>query len=441
MAPLPTFQSRAHRTEHAIVDPGLPQLAQALDAPYMREIFERYGTRWRWNLSPILRCSVTDTRYKPGRSCWITYSLDVPGEPPGIVAGRLDAVAATATPRLPSRPGVGTCSPELSMWVWRFPEDPVLVSLQEAVSERVVRPIVDGLRSPGECRSPVTVRVLKYEPARQCSFLVADASGARLPAPRLVGKVSSGSKGATAFAVTEQLLIREEERTQRFRVTASIAYDPGLGVLWRRWSPGQPFVPHAHQNGLEQTCARVAAGLADLDRSGIRAPVSHAVTAMDVKLADRVALIAAFRGQPDPLLDQVSERLRRADLATPAPQIAIHGDFSHSQILFEGDTPVFLDFDAASWGNPLYDVGLFIAALHGLGVRGTFSRREVDQAVQTFWQAYRGCVSWAWSDERLRTIVAWALVCRGAFKAMRNLSHDSSARVERLLRLANAYLN
>jgi hypothetical protein len=73
---MPTFQSQADRAPHAILDAALPQLAQALDAQYMREVFERCGKRWRWDLSKIRRCSVTDTRYKPGHSCWITLELE-----------------------------------------------------------------------------------------------------------------------------------------------------------------------------------------------------------------------------------------------------------------------------------------------------------------------------------------------------------------------------
>jgi aminoglycoside phosphotransferase (APT) family kinase protein len=45
------------------------------------------------------------------------------------------------------------------------------------------------------------------------------------------------------------------------------------------------------------------------------------------------------------------------------PETLVHGDFTHTQLLFDGDTPGLIDFDTVNLADPCTDLGHFRAYL------------------------------------------------------------------------------
>ena len=76
-------------------------------------------------------------------------------------------------------------------------------------------------------------------------------------------------------------------------------------------------------------------------------------------------------------------------------QIAlIHGDVSPKNIIFRGDTPIFLDAECATMGDPIFDVGfclnhLVLKALH-MPEKG----QDLLKSCRVFWHTYSGHIDW-----------------------------------------------
>ncbi len=118
----------------------------------------------------------------------------------------------------------------------------------------------------------------------------------------------------------------------------------------------------------------------------------------------------------------------------------IHGDFNYSQILFDSEKPIFIDFDSASSGDPLYDVTHFVVGLHWLAAQKHVSSTEVKRVAEGFCNTYANLVPWNVSESGLRGHIAMALICRRAYKVLRTLERDTLQKIKYYIDLAQEYL-
>ncbi len=105
-----------------------------------------------------------------------------------------------------------------------------------------------------------------------------------------------------------------------------------------------------------------------------------------------VAMIEKYPHIREALL-QISEELSSNQIAL------IHGDVSPKNILFRGNTPIFLDAECATMGDPIFDVGfclnhLVLKALHMPG-----KGRDLLKSCRVFWRTYSGHIDWEGADD------------------------------------------
>ena len=99
----------------------------------------------------------------------------------------------------------------------------------------------------------------------------------------------------------------------------------------------------------------------------------------------------------------LAARLGAAVLAPTGAPVPIHKDF-HFQHVITGDRIGVVDVDEARMGDPLFDVGHFVANLHLLALRRGVTDSEREQWIASFCQD-------RWSDEpRLRWYIAYTCV-------------------------------
>jgi ABC-type multidrug transport system fused ATPase/permease subunit len=195
---------------------------------------------------------------------------------------------------------------------------------------------------------------------------------------RVFGKVAADGRGATAQAALEAL---RPWAAGRFAVPESLGYHPDMELLLLAALPGAPIVSkllktHLGAKGtavpdLLQDAVAIAGGvLGRLHAAPVRLGLEKTV---DAEL-DRVAcgLDGMSRVAPG-LAGHLGERLgevrRRAASSTPSQRARLaHGDFSHTQLLFQGSEVALVDFDTVCMAEPGLDLGHFQAYLR-LAVR------------------------------------------------------------------------
>jgi len=83
-----------------------------------------------------------------------------------------------------------------------------------------------------------------------------------------------------------------------------------------------------------------------------------------------------------------------ADRLLSAAYILVHGDVSPKNILFRGETPIILDAECATMGDPCFDVAFCLNHLVLKAIHLPYSRGRLLANVLQFWDAYRQHVVW-----------------------------------------------
>jgi len=94
-----------------------------------------------------------------------------------------------------------------------------------------------------------------------------------------------------------------------------------------------------------------------------------------------------------------------ADELAQSKVALVHGDVSPKNILLRNRTPIFLDAECATMGDPAFDVAFCLNHLLLKSFHLPGSRTNLRDAVQQFWQAYQPHICWE-EDDRLQARVA-----------------------------------
>ena len=258
-----------------------------------------------------------------------------------------------------------------------FPLDIGLPTLVEATEPRLAAGLIGAaLERRGEsvaiegCR----VRVGRYGRRNRCVLRYeADLrSGSTLT---VYGKVTGDGRGGDAHAVIEELRARGMDGPP-LEVPRSLGFHPRLRLLLLEEAPGTTLA-HAIRGAASATgpsverdrelrrgIAMAAHVAARLHGSGIpHGSVRTPETEVD-GLRDQVAWVAARSAGAGAVLHRRLEAAaaRLAD-SESLPLGLCHGDYRHSQLLFEDQACTLIDFDTLCQGEPPLDLGRFLADL------------------------------------------------------------------------------
>ncbi|MFQ5649824.1 MAG: aminoglycoside phosphotransferase family protein [bacterium] len=430
-----------------IIDSRLPQLPWVLDETFMLDFFREHFSREMSSGSGELNaCTIIGKRYKPGKRCIVTYALDFASLPRAqILYTRIESPGNAAKKQARLKAKGADLLPALGMYVWRFPHDPKLESLAELTAADDIEKILTDLRifdSNGSGhRRELSVEPLNYVPRRHCALVVEMNHGPSGKCTKVFGKTYGDDRGARVYSVMQRLWQQTLAQPKAFGVVEPLAYDDRRKVLWQRWTNGSSFLQFARAKGLSRACVMTARALADLHRSKLEDLPEYTREESFNKLLGRTKLLTHLYPRIQPRIERLLARLRGSErFWNPSMQTTIHGDFNDSQLLFEPGKVVMVDFDSVSLGDPLYDVAHFIAGLHRLAAQEYFSTSEIEQVIGLFTSLYREFVSWEVSDEALNSQIATALLCRRAYKVLRQLEKNAGEKVEFYLNLAQHYL-
>jgi hypothetical protein len=447
----------------------LPAIRTAFDAEAMR------GHLQAALLGPagpatVRRCRPAQAIFLDGECCVVRYELDVQDGAgrvrPALVTGRFyadpDRAAAYAAERLPpladrvrGRPEVAPFAvpaarvDALGMVAQVFPVDGELPTLVEATDPAVAARVLAGmLTANGQPDAEVLgcrVEPVHYNRRHRCmSRYHLDLAGGR----RLVlyGKVSNDGAGARTPGVVGDL--RATLPGVRFALPECLGFDQRLQFVVLTEIPGVPQVAQllrarlgggpAPATGLTLEAALDACGeiAAALHGSGLRRGAARPLQGELARLRAEVAPIRRLTPELGERLTRWLDGQEAAAAATEAlPLCQSHGDFTYTQLIFDGPRSGLVDFDTFCQAEPAMDLGHFLAYLRFAEAKARGASPAAEQAeligrlAGRFTAAYSGAGGDAAALERVAVYEALSLV-RQAAHAWQNLK---GARLEHVV--------
>ena len=277
----------------------------------------------------------------PGRRLLVRYDATVRG--PGGESTEMLVATTGAVPEGCARVEAG----EVSVGVWRVPDDPWLPGLAPISAPEEMHRLLDTLAlPPGE----LTSRLVAYRPGRR-AVLRLERAGSTL----YVKVVRPGE----AHALHE----RHRLLHPAVPVPQSLGYDPALGLVVLQALDGELL--RAALRGRE-LLPEPATLLAVLD--ALPAPAAG-MSAHGWGAARFQALLAAIRPSWAGELADLTAELDQAERALADPLVPVHGDFHEAQLLVAGgDVVGLLDVDTFGIGRRVDDLATMVGHLTTLAL-------------------------------------------------------------------------
>ena len=438
----------------------LPVIRTAFDAEAMRTHLQAalIGPR---GPAKVRRCRPAQAIFLDGDCCMVRYELDVEDATgqvlPTLVTGRVyadpDRAAAYAAERLPTlvarvrgRPEVApfavpaACVEALGMVAQVFPVDGELPTLVAATDPAVAAPVLADLLAAGGHADPdvfaCRVEPVHYNRRHRCmSRYHLDLSRDRRVV--LYGKVSNDGAGARTPAVVAEL--RTTLPGARFALPECLGFHQDLQLVVLTEIPGLPQVAQllrarlsgepASATGLTleaavDVCGEIAAVL---HGSGLRRGAARQLEGELARLRGEIAPIRRLSPELGERLNRWLEQQESAAACTDAlPLCQSHGDFTYTQLLFDGPRSGLVDFDTFCQAEPALDLGHFLAYLRFAETKARGATSSVTQAeliqrlADRFTSAYTGAGGDVAALERVSIYEALSLI-RQAAHAWQNL--------------------
>lgn len=439
-------------------DAALSQLARALDASAMAEVFAEQLTHLH-----VAGCEVERVKYRPGRNASILYRLQLVDRRGDAsfeqrVATRLCMAGqsrhrhrqALRRRRVDSAAGPQlTLIDGLDMVAHWLPNDAKLGVLQwladdTAMQQRVLPFVVQVLAGGRGRLLSHEVKLVQVVPeTRVCARVTLHWEAGSGSAPQhttLYAKADLNQAGEASQAILAGLANSEAVRTGRLRTPLPLCWQPEFGLHWQHAVPGRPLLDEPAQPDA-QTLSRIGRQLGALHVT----PLAGLPTTGAVALTDRQAAAAALLLAVDPawrpLLDRLVPRLGAGVAAlADEPLATLHGDLHARNILLDAGEPAFIDLDGAHRGPAVLELGGWLAdACHHALLEG---RSPVDAwaAQQPLLHAHAEAVGRSPDPRLLAWSTAHHLLCRRACGGIGNLKPGRYAAVPALLALADTLL-
>jgi tRNA A-37 threonylcarbamoyl transferase component Bud32 len=448
---------------HLPHDPALPRLADALDQERMQaELAALVEARAVPGVGSkrvrVERCRIERVRYKPGRSCLVSYALELRVDdadetcgqilcarmyPPNESASRY-AKAARAPLASVAFGAPLAQLPSLDMVVWAFPNERKLASLARLTDDawlrvRTLPGLVTRLRGPHWHLERSSHDLVHYVPEHTCTVrAVLDACRSDGLRRRSVvyGKAYWDDGGRHVGEAMRQLSQSRAVQSGSLGIARPLVYDEQDRVLWQEGLEGETLEQrHPDDRIPEATLRRVAGAVASLHGSPVtQLPRLRPRDVLD-ELRGRADVIAWSRPQLRPALDRL---LRALSKSLPHAGVAatLHGDLHPKNVFLIGDRVWLIDLDAIRRGPAEHDLASWIACML---YRACLRRAPLDAALAAArefvdcYEAGRG----AFVDARaLEWYAAAALVNERAHRVLSRLKSGRLEILDDLVQLA-----
>ncbi len=444
-------------------DAALPQMATALNAAAMREVFQR-----RFFAAPheqrfqIRACDIVRIKHKLGQNCLVCYRLDMldtqtqeNGEQilcariyePGGARSRFAKAQSQALAALPfGQPLMHL--PELEMVVWTFPNDRKLHGLPKIVDpvflQHELLPEAIAAHWGHHWKiAELTCNVVHYVPEHTCTVKVeAHLRHSQIGTRQVItlfGKTYYNDEGAETYENMITFWHGDARRRGELGLAQPFAYHPATKSLWQIGLPGKTLMEHDMRSAdFLALLPAAAANVAALHRSTVACSRSSRLEDVCKKLGEMQALLAktlpARRNFAEGLVHRL---LRQSERFDAQPAATLHGDLHLKNFFVDAGKVSLIDLDNLCSGAPLQDVGSFVAGLWYRGILANVEATRMLKIIEVFTRAYKQRVPWYVSNFELDWHTAAALVNERVFRCLTRLKAGRLDIINGLLALAN----
>lgn len=400
--------------------PELPHLPALLDEAAMRGILGAALPE-----IGIEQCRVQRVKYRPGRNCLITWQAKMEGRDREEILGYVMACRKGESARVFEEAARGAVHlAALDAVLWPFPQDRKLRGIEMlADPSRIEAEIVPEIARPN---SEFKFEPIQYAAERSCTVRL------RLPRERVTayGKFYLPGEAGPVWRAIQAIW-----QSGGIAIPEPLAFHRSSESLWLKEVSGKSLDRFDPEDAATwQFHARTGATLAALHR--MRIDGLPAMTAGDVarKLDAAVELVARARPDLEERLRRLADRLSANTITARSGIVAtLHGDL-HLKNIFVGEDGeiALIDLDNLCAGDPLIDLGSFIAYLYFRAMSGGRPIGEAERIAQAIVGGYGD----APDRPALNRQIALALISERAYRCLTRMKQDRFHLIGPLLDLA-----
>ncbi len=435
----------------AAPDSHFPQLGIVTDAAAMQKILQRQLPGFAEGGWQIETLNVKDFDYKPGRKCALGYVLHVrhavTGEQrrqlfTGVIepGGGAENKFAQAHQEELVPPTIGPAVhllPELDLVLWGFPNDPKMKGLPVLFQESSLLLLLErewknfGIVAGGRLHQ-IETGVVKYVPQRRCTLrhvlqIERDATPEKSELIVYSKIYRAKTEGRIFFKNLKGIWEAPVCRSGRLLVPEPLFYSQELNAAFQRGLHGQNLDEVLHEIDVVRAAGQIGAALAGLQQCELQGLASRSLIEDFVEFKKTQRSLSADGAGYAAILQGVAIDLEKRMGGLPAlAPVPIHGAFRPTQVLRVGEQLALIDFDGFLLGNPIADVGSFVAHLFYLPLKGLITASQSRAAMAAFTRAYRNAAPWGLPEEVLRWYTAANLAGREAKKCL-----DKSSKISK----------
>lgn len=317
-------------------DPNVPAL-QVLLGMSAVEVLSAVGDAAGFYVDEAI---VSQVRYVPGRYVAVQYNTMLTDS-----SGRQSAPMLVAVSGIEVPDGTPIASSgDASIAVWRFPRDPFLPGLVEAVDPTAVAELLTRLGAPTR---EVRLRTRAYRATRRAVV------EARSEAGTIYMKVLRPSR-------VEALQDRHAQLVGHVPIPHSLGWSRHLGIVAMQALGGRTLRQAIEAGERELPSPQALVAL--LDQFPNPGPKASVVKGAYQRSREHARLIGTVLPESKEVLGEIVPAVAAATLSEPA--VAVHGDFHSSQILIDAGRVVGLvDVDTAGIGQRIDDLANLVGQL------------------------------------------------------------------------------
>jgi Phosphotransferase enzyme family len=334
------------------------------------------------------------------------------------------------------------------MVAWVFPNDPILKRLPDMLDLTLMRLLLPrwltALDLCGDYRlTDIQVDVLHYRAERTCMLRyrldIENRATGQVSPLTVYGKIYGSGVSAEVFRVMEQL----SKHSPRLITAIPLGYDADLNAVWQSHLGGDPLLlERSTPAQCLDAMQRIAHCVAAFHSSAVDNVKVATLKQILSQLAKTVTVIAGTYPQMGErvatLVRHLSARACEIDFgagsATP-----IHRDLKLANFLLDDNGAALIDLDEVALGDPLIDIGSFVAAFSARALLLGWDEAAVDAVIERFLHHYAARVTWPLARERLDWYIAASFVYESIHRGVRQWDAEKLRNIPRWIAVAERY--
>jgi Phosphotransferase enzyme family len=281
--------------------------------------------------------------------------------------------------------------PDLNLFLFFFPTDPVFPRLGKVSTPASVEPLLvehfKKMRPDAAIRSIGSTRV-KYLPEISCILRYDADIGEEAPLT-IYGKVQHSRRGAMTFDVMSALWALPARANGDLVIAEPLAYYPNDALLLQSALPGEEVKGDRHSEIFLNQCDVAGRMIGHIHASGIQVGEPHTA---DVEIDRIYKRLEEFKLSAPrvymllrDLLKQISAKEQRLPREAPVPS---HGDYKYNQFLWDGQSYGMIDVEYFVQAEPSFDLGKYCGHLWPASPKDWSDTAQAREARKIFLDAY-----------------------------------------------------